>query len=1114
MGARNGGGRCVRFAETTLAIAAVFTTATAANADDVTVDDSRDAAISTSNADGNGPGNITIDSGGSVVVDDGVAITIDSSNTVTSDGSIGSASEAGGSGIHTLLTATDGATPVNLTSSITNAGSISVTGPSPDSALIDTDVFNAGIRLDGLGTFSGDITNGDGGSISVGGNASYGIQVGAPMTGSITNVGTISVGGDQSYGIMNTEPISGSILSTGTINARGADSTGIYVGGPVGGSVDIGDSETGGTISIGRRPTTDRDGNPIFQITGKGGLWIASDVNQGVLISGNGFTREFEIEDGEISTTSESTISANGGGTGIRVAPGGPGGFQNITIGPRTESPYSFVNRGNIAITSTLPRNTSPDRVNPYSNPLGVITTSADTLFVNLPGVDSTGVIIEGAVDNGTVYTTTLSGGFYNDGGNINVRATNANAAGIRIGNYGNVSTFNNRGDIAVTTDDTTINPALADPGDLGGDAYGVFVDATSALNSFVNSGHLTVTAEGQEHSAYGVVDLSGTVTNFTNSGAISASITQFNTTGSVVGVDLSANTTGVTFTNTGFIGAPVYLGSGVNTVTYSGATQDGALTFTGGTNALSFDNTTLTGDILLGGGASTMSVTNGSVLTGGIVSTGTADLNVSQSNITIADTTQINVTNASFDSGSTINFQLDGSGGTNGTIQTSGNVTIAGGATLYPVFTGVIQNPQTVNIVSAGSLDLGGSVASLVTPANSYMNTYTAQVDPANLNNLQITARRRTAEEMGLGINMGAVYEGSIAALALDKPVASVLAAQTTKGDFESAFRQLMPDSSDAFRQAALVNHNLALGAIRRRLEGLPMSGGAEGNDISSFWAQGLGMAGNASAGGNSDTQPGYSYWGLGFAAGADIPVTEGGKVGSSLSVTFTSVDLEQGFASGSHFLVYSALINVYGRQNFGRFYTQAIAGGGINNYDQRREIVIGSLRRTATGKSGGYQAGGTIEGGVRLEGGSLEITPFIRMGYLKVNQKGYDEKHGGFGVNLSQGSRDTSSLRGTVGLNVERDFELFYDSLLETDFRAAYTREFNNDPIVYTSQFTSGGTPFNLTSQPHGPNVYSFGFGVGHRDGFSSVTLDYDYEMSSHFTGHVATVTLRFRL
>jgi uncharacterized protein with beta-barrel porin domain len=239
---------------------------------------------------------------------------------------------------------------------------------------------------------------------------------------------------------------------------------------------------------------------------------------------------------------------------------------------------------------------------------------------------------------------------------------------------------------------------------------------------------------------------------------------------------------------------------------------------------------------------------------------------------------------------------------------------------------------------------------------------------------------------------------------------------------------------------------------------------------------------------------------------------VWTGGKLGASVTEMFTSVD--RSVSADASLLVYSSQLNFYARQDIGRFYLQGILGGGINNYSDKREIAIGTLRRTATGKWNGYQYGGTIEGGVRLEGGTIQIVPYLRAGYLKLHENAYDEKNGGLGVNLSRGTQDTDSFRGTIGLDLSKEFKLAYDSKLHADLRTSYTREFKNDAITRWTRFTSGGTAFLLTALPHGPGIFAAGFSIGHEDSFSLITLDYDAEFTGHLMSHTATITLRFRL
>ncbi len=531
MGARYCGGRRKRIAETTSTLAITVALAAAgAQAADLTISNSVSTPVTTSTAN-NGPGNVTIQNNGSVTVTGPVAVTIDSSNTVSNAGSITNNQGSGAVGVRGLLTGADGTTPLNLTSGITNTASISMPGVGAANA----DVFNAGIRIDGLGTFTGNITNDTNANIGVSGQSSYGIQIGGSMVGNVSNVGSITASGVNGMGIMTTGNITGSMTSIGNINAQSAGGVGMYVGGNVSGTIGLGSSTDGTDITVGSGPSSSTSGAPVFQTSGKAALWIGSNVNQGVTISGNGATQADEAANRNISTTGESTLTSTGGGNTVIIQPGGPGGFESFTIGATTDSAYSVVNRGNIVANSTMPRNSDPSKVNPYTNPFGIVTTSTDTIFVNVPGVDSTAVLVSGATNSGTDYTATLSGGFLNQGGNVNATATNATATGFRIGAGGTVSEINNAGDFVISSVDTTIDPAIVDAGDLGGDAYGVRVDAGGRLNTFTNSGRITVSAQGQGHNAYGVLDQSGTITTFTNTGTIRPTINTYNTAGRAV---------------------------------------------------------------------------------------------------------------------------------------------------------------------------------------------------------------------------------------------------------------------------------------------------------------------------------------------------------------------------------------------------------------------------------------------------------------------------------------------------------------------------------------------------------------------------------------------------
>ena len=1051
---------------------------TSAWADDLTVTNARTTSVTTSNVDGTGAGNLTVNSGASIAVGDPAAVTLDSSNTVNNAGAISTSVEQNATGVN-IFTTRNGVANF-LAGSVVNSGTIAAVGPSSTSSIVNNDVFNAGIRLSGLGSFTGSITNS--GTIGVGGNASHGIWIAAPLIGDITNSGTIQTTGTNNVGIYTTAPVTGTIANSGTITGSGTGATGIYIGKNVSGGV-----LQSGVITVGQGPTrstTDVDpktgiGAIIPQVSSGPGVWLAGNVGEGMFLSGNSKTKAQEAADTSISTTGDSTITAIGG-PALLVQPGGAGGYQNVVIGVRPDSPYSILSNANIFSTS-----------------------SSD-------GVGAIAVDIKGAVNGGTSYTASLPGGFANIGGDISASAVNASAIAFHVGAGGSVKEFYNTGDISVLTNDDTAANNRGLVGTKGGTAYGVLVDQGGVLTSFTNTGNLTVKSTGP-NSSLGVVDLSGSIKTFLNSGKITPTIDALSP-GSITAVDLRANTTGVNFTNngTGIITGPVYLGSGTNTFTMDTAQQNGNVSFVGGTNTLSIKTSTVTGNIALGNSNSTMSLVN-STINGGLgFTTGSLTLNVSQNSTINTPSGQVlKVTNASFDATSVLKMGLTGTQTGNGTLVGTGNVSFANGAKIVPVFTGIAATQQTVNLVTSGNLTLGSTVASLVQPNVSFVNSYTTQLDPTNPNNIQLTVRRRTTGEMGLNPNMAAAFNGAVNALNKDPDVAAAVLAPATRDSFLAAFRQLLPDTSDATRQIATAAQNLSLGAVRSRLTGIPDLRAGRDGDRSSIWLQAIGTGLSAKADGDD---LGYGDWGVGIALGADTPLSATTKVGVNITEMFNSVDF--GVSPNSQLFIYGSQLNVYARQDLGRFYVQGLVGGGLNHYEGTRNIRIGTLKRTADGRGNGYQVGGTIELGTQIGLGSYSLDPYVRAQYLKLHQGLYQDTGGGDGVNLTVDAHDQTSLKGSTGFAVNRDYVVGIDSTLQATLRGNYSHEFKDAQNVFNSRFTSDSTPFTNSILLHGPNYYSAGFSVGHKDSFSSITLDYDGEATGKFVAHTATINLRFRL
>jgi outer membrane autotransporter protein len=439
------------------------------------------------------------------------------------------------------------------------------------------------------------------------------------------------------------------------------------------------------------------------------------------------------------------------------------------------------------------------------------------------------------------------------------------------------------------------------------------------------------------------------------------------------------------------------------------------------------------------------------------------------------------------------------------------GPVTFGAGTKVTAAFTGIIDGTQVITVVQSSALTLGAPLDQIVVNPNSFINAATFSLSATDPNTLLLTARRKSATELGLGANTSAFYDAFVPAVNQDVAVITAISALQTKETFEAGVRQLMPDSSGATLQASINNQDMSQGSIRRRLIGVAKNGMPDhaAGDIASFWAQAIGDYGDQKGKGE---QAGFDIWGLGIAIGADAPILDRTTlVGISLSETWHSINLKESAQSPVQF--YDSQANVYARYNNDMFYVQAIGGFGYNRYNQTRNVRIGSLSRVTIGKWKGYEYGGSVESGYGLKLDSYLVTPYVRAAYMKVHENGYTENGGGTGIDLTVAARNADVARGTAGFTLDRNFPIYYDSYVEAQFRGSFTREFMNDPYGVTAQFVAAGPSFTTFSNKRAPNRAQIGFGIAHKDSYSSVSLDYDAQIANGYMGHIAAITARFR-
>lgn len=1039
-----------------------------AAAQEVVISDARTTTITTGAADNGNPGDILIDETGAVDVDGGAAVVVNSDNSVTNSGSITSDGETGAIGIHAITNRTDAGSgdeildpvtgapePIDVTGDILNDSALLITVPQPDEGAV-AGTGNFGILVSGEGRFIGTIEASENSSIVVQGDQSAGIAIKSEMLGDLDVKGLIDVRGVESNGISIENTLTGNITSNARITALGQGGIGISLGADVNGSL-----VNSGAITAGTDATFDADGNAIDAVSGKATVMISGNLTGGFL------NDRFDtvVDDGDddpsndVTVTTTGSLTNVGGGPALLVSPD-PVAARDIQIGVfgTGDDAFGIINRGTMATAGTN---------------IGQATTT---------------IRIEGLMVDGVMHSTTLEGGFLNATlGLVSAAATDADAVGISIGAGAIVPLLRSDGNISITTSesqDEDIFPDL-EGGPFGGDAFGIVIDEGASVTEIQINGTVTSTAAGPESSAFGIVDRSGTVNRFLNTGSILPTI-EDDSSGRRVAVDFSASSQSISFENSGTILGEILLGSGNDTISLTGGLVNGNIDFGTG-----FNNLFLSGSAEFVGsftGSNVNLTTSGS------------------SRFAIGTETTLLLDNATFGSGTIFSVLIDAVTGNFGSLVANGTVTFEQGSRIVPQLISILPSSQTFTIVNAGSLILEAG-AEIDFSLSSFLFDVDINVTATSID---LILTRKTAQQLGLSTNLGGFFEASLDALSLDAELGGLISNVETLDELEDIFGQLVPVANGATRQLAILTQSASLGAISRRLASLRgiLSGEATlGSGNSAFWIQEIGSIFDQGARGDD---AGFDGGFLGIAVGVDTRFAGLDAIGFSVVQTFA--ELEETNSNDETMVASTTQFNLYSALSFGGFFMDVVGGISLNRYESERVIMFDDLVRRSLGDWRGLQYAGNATLGFGLEFGRFSFVPVVSVSYLKLTEKSYTETDGGEGVDLAFERQKNESLVVTAGATLGVSAEMG-DGLFQFGIRGNLARELKNDAPGITAGLAAAGALFSVTGPEFDNQYLQFGAGIGFVSTDSALVFDYDMERKGDFTAHIAAFTFRMR-
>lgn len=1025
---------------------------------EVVISNARTTPIVTSLATGTARDDIRFASGGTLTINTGTAVTVDSNNSIDLDS---------GSSI-TMTNSADGSTgilvgPAATAGNITIGGTISVTDnidtyPDTDSdGDLDGPMANGanrfGLRLVGGTPLTGNILIDNTGSILAEGANSRAVSVERALTGNITSFGTLRGVGDNAAGFATTATVTGAVNLQGSITAQGLGASAVNIQGDVTGRLSL----QGDMASTGYRYTT----RPSDAVTAKleaddllqGGsaVVIAGNVAGGVLVDVRPVDAKPDVatdttttdEDGDgVADAAEqnATIASYGAAAGLTVG----SSTRGVTLGAvGTTAPlsYGLINRGGI---------------------------TGDGVYDNV-----TGVGMQLGVAGG--QTVTIAGGVRNEG-TITALGRNGGANAVLIGAGVTTPRLDNTGSITAGVASTFANtPTTA-----------VNIAAGANLPSITNSGAILATSGGGVSTVTGILDRSGTLTSITNSGGIQALLAANEAgdpvTGSTTAIDVSANTTGVTYRQYGETSTPTATdpdtdGDGVTDSNEPITT--GAIRFGSGADTLNLENGIIDGNVSFGVGADRLNITGGGVLRGAITDTdGLLDVNIANGTLDARQLTTTAISSLNIGSAGDLIVTLDPAAGANSGFRVNGAATVAAGAGLGVRFNSLLSGPQRFTVIDANSLTIGAIDQSAVQANSPYLFVVSAGADVA-AGDVYIDARRRTAAEANLIAVETQAFDSFYGSLSGSEVLRNAFIAETTREGFIDMYEQLLPDHSGG----PLMSLASGVDAVTRALTGRNAT--VEPGETSA-WLQEINFYADKD---KTDT---YGFRSEGFGVAGGIERGTGlGAVG--LSLAFTSSDIEDPEAEAEEILSANLVeLGLYWRAQGQAWTTWARAAGGYATFDSTRQLVTENLNLLNTSSWNGFTL--SLAGGASYERnfGRLSIRPEVYAEYFSLSEDAHVEEGLEDGFNLEIEDRDGHMFSGVAAVNIGYGFG--ENGWIRPEIRLGWRQNFSVDPGETIARFASGGSAFTLSPESieGGGPIAGFHLSVGNDLGKISISAD----------------------
>jgi uncharacterized protein YhjY with autotransporter beta-barrel domain len=272
------------------------------------------------------------------------------------------------------------------------------------------------------------------------------------------------------------------------------------------------------------------------------------------------------------------------------------------------------------------------------------------------------------------------------------------------------------------------------------------------------------------------------------------------------------------------------------------------------------------------------------------------------------------------------------------------------------------------------------------------------------------------------------------------------------------------------------------------------------------SLWAGGFGQWSKQEA---EAGYTGYDANPWGIAIGYDRRVGQEFTLGVSAAYASTHLDLNQNLGNGE-IQTYSG--SAYGGYVGENFHFEGVFSYGYNDYDNRRNVIVGAITQTAESSHAGHALGSFISGGYVWRHQAWRLEPFASLQYTYLDEEAFQESGAG-GASLAVQDRQTDSLASELGCRLGYVWQKQHFTVIP-ELSLAWNYDFNIDDRVLTASYV--GSPTAILALP-GQDAEQHGLTTGAavtfllRNGVST-SVRYNGEFRNRYSAHAIAGELRF--